>query len=143
MPVNFGGLAMSVLPSSLCGVMVLLAPSPGPGLLGSRRLLWWMGVIFGGSAVGAVISHRWGYPPMWALAMVAAVMALRSPVGRRALVVLLPMASVYVGGLPGAGYPVNAAVLGVLAAVVLGMTTWVVRVAGKGTGGAPTSPVGD
>ncbi|MEU7738903.1 hypothetical protein [Nonomuraea sp. NPDC049158] len=141
-PVDFGGLAMSVLPPSLCGVMLLLAPSPGPGSLGSRRLLAWMGMIFGGSVVGAAISHRWGYPFMWAVAMVAAVMALRSPVGRRALVVLLPMAGVYVGGLPGAGQPANAAALGVLAAVVLGVTAWVARVAGKGTGGAPTSSVG-
>ncbi|MFI6735629.1 hypothetical protein ACIBI9_22140 [Nonomuraea sp. NPDC050451] len=141
-PAGFGDPAMSVLPPSLCGVMLLLAPSPGPGVLGSRRLLGWMGVTFGGSVVGAVISHPWGYPPMWALGMAAAAMALRSPVGRRALVVLLPMAGVYVGGLPGAGYVVNAATLGGLTAVVLGVTSWLVRAAGKGTGGTPTSPPG-
>ncbi|WP_049558644.1 hypothetical protein [Nonomuraea sp. SBT364] len=110
-PVDFGGLAMSVLSPILCGTMSFLAPSPGPGSLGSRRLLGWMGVVFGASLVGALISPRWAYPSMWALAMVAAVPALRSPVGRRAL-------------------------------VVLGVTTWLVRNAGKGTGGAPASPVG-
>ncbi|MEU8323527.1 hypothetical protein AB0C33_34620 [Nonomuraea sp. NPDC048881] len=66
--------------------------------------------------------------------MVAAGPALRSPVGRRALVVLLPMVGVHVGGLPGAGHLLNAVLLGVLAAVVLGVTAWMARVAGK----APT-----
>lgn len=130
-PVDVGGMAMSALPLVLCGAMLLLAPSPGPGPLGGRRLLWWMAVLFGGAVAGAAISSRWAYPPVWALAVVAAGLALRSPVGRRALVVLLPMVGVYVGGLPGAGHLLNAVVLGTLAAVVLGVTAWMARVAGK------------
>ncbi|MFI6179110.1 hypothetical protein ACIA8R_26480 [Nonomuraea sp. NPDC051191] len=133
-PFDFGGMAISALPLVLCGAMLLLAPSPGPGPLGGRRLLWWMAVLLGAAAAGAAVSSRWAYPPMWALAVVAAGLALRSPVGRRALVVLLPMVGVYVGGLPGAGYLLNAVLLSVPAMVVLGVTSWMARVAGQGAG---------
>ncbi|SEG37080.1 hypothetical protein SAMN05444920_102749 [Nonomuraea solani] len=128
-PVALGSM---VLPLVLCALMLVAAPSPGPAAIGTRRLLGWTAVVLGGSAGSLLISYGWSY----LAAIVVAAMALRSPVGRRAVVVLVPMAAVFAGGVPGAGDVANTALLGTLAAAVLGVAAWLARSGGS----APSRP---
>ncbi|WP_188187202.1 hypothetical protein [Nonomuraea sp. SYSU D8015] len=112
-------------------MMLTLAPSPGPGPLGTRRLLAWSAAAFAAVVAAPLVSAA----AIVLFLVTALVMALRSPVGRRTAVALVPLLLVFAGGLPGAGDLTNLAALGTVSAVVLGLTAWLAR-----TGEATSSP---
>ncbi|UBU10762.1 hypothetical protein [Nonomuraea gerenzanensis] len=92
-PIDVSDIGMSMLPAGVCAVMLALAPSPGPGSVGTPRLLRWTAALVGLPVLGAM-SFRWmGLPVAVAVVVVAGVVAWRSPVGRRVAVVLVPVAA--------------------------------------------------
>ncbi|WP_347702038.1 hypothetical protein [Nonomuraea sp. B12E4] len=117
---------LTTLPACVCAAMLTLAPSPSPGPLGSRRLLAWTGGVLIACVVGAMIPRVFGVVLVLAALGTVAVMALRSPVGRRVAVTMAPflIAAVLPGGF---AQIVSLGALGMTAAVVLAITTWLAR----------------
>lgn len=119
---------LSALPACVCAAMLTLAPSPGPGPAGSRRLLAWTGGVLAASVVGALLPEAFGAVLMPAAIGTVAVMALRSPVGRRTAAILTPFLLVDV--MPSwftdlAGLTA----VTVATAALLGVTAWLARTA--------------
>ncbi|TDD34731.1 hypothetical protein E1286_40480 [Nonomuraea terrae] len=127
-PVVLSRIGTAVLPMVLCAVMLHLAPSPGPAAVGSGRLLIWTAALLGAAVTGGMIGRGpvAVAPPLIVL-LVMGVTLLRSPAGRRTLLVLSPLPAPIAGGLPGAGAVAQTLVIGLPAAAVLGVTGWLTR----------------
>ncbi|MGR6916221.1 hypothetical protein ACU635_18440 [[Actinomadura] parvosata] len=136
-PIDVSDIGMGMLPALLCAVLLAVAPEPGPGSAGTPRLLKWTAVLAGASVLAAM-SFRWaGLPVALAVVLVAGISALRSPVGRRAAVVLAPMAAMIVAGTLWGNHPLSLALLVTLSAAVLGVVGVLAR-AGSMPSGRPT-----
>jgi hypothetical protein len=132
---GFGSAVWFVLPGCLAAVMLTFAPSSDPAPLGARRLVGWTAVLLTSVLVGTQASFPGaGYLPVLVLA-VAAVVAVRSPVGRRALIILLPLMSVTAGWLRWPEDPANLPVVAALSVTVLAVTAWLAR-----TGNTTSNP---
>ncbi|WP_433224666.1 hypothetical protein [Microtetraspora malaysiensis] len=124
-------IGVSTLPNCVYAAMLTFAPSPGPAPLGYPRLLTWTAVALVALVAGRQISLAWGTQlpfvvlPLVVL-VVAAVRALHSPVGRRAMITLLPFLSVFFPK-PGAGGLAMLATLAPLSVTILAVTAWLAR----------------
>ncbi|GAA2204001.1 hypothetical protein GCM10009850_001280 [Nonomuraea monospora] len=136
-PVDASDIAMGMLPAALCAVMLALAPSPGPGSAGTPRLLKWAAALAGLSVLGAMIVRWAGFPVAVAVVLVAAVLAFRSPVGRRVVVVLVPMASIVGVGMVREADLLGLVLLTTLSVGVLGVVGVLAR-----AGSVPSSAAG-
>ncbi|GAA4590210.1 hypothetical protein GCM10023194_46450 [Planotetraspora phitsanulokensis] len=121
---------MGALRAGVCAAMLTVAPSHGPAPLDTRRLLTWAVAVFATTVAGLQTSSASGSPlpvlvPVLVVAT-AAVKTLRSPVGRRAIVTLLPLVGVCFPP-PGLGDLARLAALTVLSATVLTAATWLAR----------------
>ncbi|MGW4792082.1 hypothetical protein ACWEPC_06670 [Nonomuraea sp. NPDC004297] len=132
---GLGSVVLFVLPACLAAVMLTFAPSSGPAPLGAWRLAGWtamvMLTIVGWPQTGLPGA---GYLPILVLAA-AAVLAARSPVGRRAMIILLPLMSATLGWLRWAEDPANLPVVAALSVAMLAVTAWLAR-----TGTTTSSP---
>ncbi|MFI6905388.1 hypothetical protein ACIBKY_29285 [Nonomuraea sp. NPDC050394] len=118
-----------VLPACLVAVMLTFAPSSGPASTGVRRPAGWAAITLAGLVVSTHIpSPAAELLPMAVLA-VAAVAALRSPVGRRAVLVASPLVSVTAGHSPWLADPGNLPVVAACSVAVLAVTAWPARTA--------------
>ncbi|MFC4113460.1 hypothetical protein [Nonomuraea zeae] len=126
---GLGGFASAVLPMYLCAAMLTLAPSPGPGSLGTRRVLGWTGAALATAAVGTLVAPRDGtYLAVVALMAVAAAWALRHGAGRRVIVALLPLAGpFFADGQPGAGTAAGLMLRAVPSMAALVVMAWLAR----------------
>lgn len=127
-PLIAASVLLSALPACLCAAMLTLAPSPGPGPVGSRRLPAWAGGVLAAFVVGALLPKVFGAVLILAAFGTVVVLALRSPVGRRTAAILTPFLVVAV--MPSwftdlAGL----AAVTVATAALLGVTTWLARTA--------------
>ncbi|MFI7700159.1 hypothetical protein [Nonomuraea sp. NPDC049480] len=127
-PLIAASMLLSALPACVCAAMLTLAPSPGPGPVGSRRLLAWTGGVLAACVVGAMLPKAFGAVLMLAAIGTVAAMALRSPVGRRTAAILTPFLLVDV--MPSwftdlAGLTA----VTVATAALLGVTAWLARTA--------------
>ncbi|MFI7690008.1 hypothetical protein ACIBQ6_13100 [Nonomuraea sp. NPDC049655] len=134
---GFGSVVRFVLPACLVAVMLTFAPSSGPAPLGARRLAGWAAV----SLVGAATSSR--LPPSPAgdyllllVLAVAAVMAVRSPVGRRAVFIVLPLMTVTLNWLRWVGDPANLPAVAATTVALLAVTAWLARTGAPASGPA-------
>ncbi|MGW3343420.1 hypothetical protein ACWDA3_08925 [Nonomuraea rubra] len=132
-PVDVGDIGMGLFPAALCAAMLAVAPSPGPGSAGTPRLLRWTAALAGLPVLGSLIFRRAGLPVAVALVLIAGVMALRSPVGRRVAVVLVPMAATIVAGTLWWGDPLVLALITTLSAAVLGAAGVLARAGSRPT----------
>ncbi|MFD0471880.1 hypothetical protein ACFQ0B_28880 [Nonomuraea thailandensis] len=133
-PVEVSDIAMGLVPSGLCAVMLAVAPSPGPGSAGTPRLLKWTVAVAGSSVLAAMIARWAGLPVAAVLVLVAGALALRSPVGRRVAVVLVPVIAVMaVHGIN----PLHEVLTVTLSVAVLGVAGVLAR-----AGSAPSSAAG-
>lgn len=124
---GFGNVLLFVLPTCLAAVMLTFAPSSGPGPLGTRRLAGWTAVLLASVVAWPQIPlPEAGYLPLLVVA-VAAVAAVRSPVGRRAVFILLPLTGVTLGWLRWVDDPTNLPVVAALSVAVLAATAWLAR----------------
>lgn len=92
--------APHAVPICLVAAMLTLAPSPGPGPLGARRLLAWAAVWLAADTVVTVtITYFTPYGGLliFVLLITTVAVALRSPVGRRAAIALTPWLAAEVG----------------------------------------------
>ncbi|GAA4562466.1 hypothetical protein GCM10023193_28820 [Planotetraspora kaengkrachanensis] len=135
---------MGVLRAGMCAAMLTFAPSPGPPPLSDRspgpaslygrRLLGWSVAVFATTVAGLQISSGSGSPlPVLVPVLVvttAAVKTLRSPVGRRAIVTLLPLLCACFPP-PWLGDPARLTTLTVLSAAVLTVAAWLARTEGR------------
>jgi hypothetical protein len=124
---GFESVLRVVLPACLVAVMLTFAPSSGPAQSVARRLAGWTAVLL----AGAVASTRLplpeaGYLPLLVLA-VAAVAAVRSPVGRRAVFIVSPLMSVTLGWLRWVEDPATLSVVAATTVAVLAVTAWLAR----------------
>jgi hypothetical protein len=117
---------LSALPACVCAAMLTLAPSPGPGPVASRHLPAWTGGVLAACVVGALLPGVFGAVLILAAIGTVAVMALRSPVGRRAAAVLMPFLLVAVMRSWFTDLAGLAAVT-VATAALLGVTAWLAR----------------
>ncbi|MEV4113392.1 hypothetical protein [Nonomuraea sp. NPDC049695] len=129
--VGFGSVVRFVLPACVMAVMLTLAPSSGPAPLGARRLAGWTAVILM-SLVAWIPLPGVGLLPLLGGA-VAAVVAMRSAVGRRAVLILSPLMGVTLGWSRWVEDPANLPVVAASSVAVLAVTAWLART------GAPTS----
>ncbi|MEV0146981.1 MULTISPECIES: hypothetical protein [unclassified Nonomuraea] len=133
--VEVGGVALGVLPACVCAVMLTFAPSPGAGSLGVPRLLGWAAGALAIAVVGVQTSPSSSLRPPAAVALAFALLALRSPVGRRALIALVPIACLFL--LPPLTLgPVTAAALAAITGIPLAVTLWLARA--PRLGGSPS-----
>ncbi|MGP3916724.1 hypothetical protein [Nonomuraea sp. 10N515B] len=125
-PLIAANMLLAALPACVCAAMLTLAPSPGPGPVGSRRLLAWAGGVLGACVVGALLPEVFGAVLMLAAIGTVAVLALRSPVGRRTAAILTPFLVVDV--MP-SWFTDLASLTAVAVATValLGLTAWLAR----------------
>lgn len=129
------GVLRFVLPACLAAVMLTFAPSSGPAPLDTLRLVGWTAVMLSSAVASTQLPFPWaGHLPLLVLA-VAAVVAVRSPIGRRALIILLPLMSVTIGWLRWVEDPANLPVLAALSVTMLAVTAWLAR-----TGNTTASP---
>ncbi|WP_214416954.1 hypothetical protein [Sphaerisporangium fuscum] len=132
---GFESVVRFVLPACLTAVMLTFTPSSGPAPLGARRLVGWTAVMLAGVVASTQIPLPWaGYLPLLVFA-VAAVVAVRSPVGRRAVFIVSPLMSVTLGWLRWVEDPANLPVVAALSVAVLAVTAWLAR-----TGTTASSP---
>ncbi|MEZ7125248.1 hypothetical protein ACBR40_07915 [Nonomuraea sp. AD125B] len=127
-PVLAVGMLGAAFPACVCAAMLTLAPSPGPGPLGSRRLLAWAGGVLAACVIGTLLPKVLGAVLMSAAVATVAVTALRSPVGRRTAAVLMPFLLVAVMWSWFADLAALTAVT-VATAALLGVTAWLARTA--------------
>ncbi|GAA4580512.1 hypothetical protein GCM10023194_09030 [Planotetraspora phitsanulokensis] len=124
-----------IFPICLVAAMLTLAPSPGPGPLGTRRLLAWTAVSLAALVLGGVFAPYGGWLVLLLL-VCALTAALRSPTGRRAAIVLVPWLAEETGWIRTEWtLPVTVA----LTAAALTLMAWLAR-AGRvpsASGGAP------
>ncbi|MEO3806883.1 hypothetical protein [Nonomuraea sp. B1E8] len=124
---GFESVVRFVLPACLTAVILTFAPSSGPAPLGARRLVGWTAVMLASVVASTQIPLPWaGYLPLLVFA-VAAVVAVRSPVGRRAVFIVSPLMSVTFGWLRWVEDPANLPVVAALSAAVLAVTAWLAR----------------
>ncbi|QFY09859.1 hypothetical protein GBF35_27270 [Nonomuraea phyllanthi] len=125
-PVIAASMLLSALPACVCAAMLTLAPSPGPGPVGSRRLLLWAGGVLAACVGGVLLPKVFGAVLMLAALGTVAVMALRFTTGRRTAAVLMPLLVVAV--MP-SWFTDPASLTGVAAATaaLLGATAWLAR----------------
>ncbi|GAA3804298.1 hypothetical protein GCM10022226_25170 [Sphaerisporangium flaviroseum] len=128
-PMIGASMLLSTLPSCVCAVMLTLAPSPGPGPMGARRLLAWASGVLAACLVGLLLPKVFGAVLMLAALGTVAVMALRSLVGRRTAAILTPFLVVAV--MPSWFSDLaSLTAVAVATATLLGVTAWLAR-AGK------------
>ncbi|MEV4571755.1 hypothetical protein AB0K16_00755 [Nonomuraea jabiensis] len=125
-PLIAATMLLSALPACVCAAMLTLVPSPGPGPVGSRRLLAWAGGVLAACVVGALVPRVFGAVLILAAIATVAVMALRSAVGRRTAAVLAPFLLVAVMRSWFTDLAGLAAVT-VATAALLGVTAWLAR----------------
>ncbi|MFI9551545.1 hypothetical protein [Nonomuraea endophytica] len=125
--VGFGGVVRFVLLACLIAVMLTFAPSSGPAPLGARRLVGWTAVLLAGVVVSTQISLPAAELLPISLLAVAAVVAVRSPVGRRVVLIVLPLMSVTLGWFRWLEDPANLAAVAAVSLAVLGVTAWLAR----------------
>ncbi|WP_329090294.1 MULTISPECIES: hypothetical protein [unclassified Streptosporangium] len=125
-PLIAAGVLLSAFPACVCAAMLTLAPSPGPGPVGSRRLLVWAGGVLAVCVVGVLLPKVFGAVLMPAALGTVAVMALRSPVGRRTAAILTPFLVVAVMRSWFTDLASLTAVT-VATAALLGVTAWLAR----------------
>ncbi|MFD0891227.1 hypothetical protein ACFQ08_42325, partial [Streptosporangium algeriense] len=143
------GLAFQSLPGAIVALLLTLAPGPSAGaeLVGRRTLLRWTAVaVLTMNTVSAlehflVPEYSLGSLASTTLACMACGAGSRTPVGRRALVLLLPLILVVYGGAPEYGAPRDVW-LSALVQVMVGATAFVVarrgfRPYGSGTVSSP------
>ncbi|MFI6388231.1 hypothetical protein [Nonomuraea sp. NPDC050540] len=112
-----------VLPACLVAVMLTLAPSSGPARPEARRLIGWAAALL----AGVVVSTRIPLPAAGFLPiLVLAVVAVRSPVGRRAVLIVSPLMGVTLGWIDD---PANLPAAAACSVAVLAVTTWAARTA--------------
>ncbi|MEV0151518.1 MULTISPECIES: hypothetical protein [unclassified Nonomuraea] len=123
------GMLLSALPACVCAAMLTLAPSPGPGPAGSRRLSAWAGGVLAACVVGVLLPEVFGAALMLTALGMVAVMALRSPVGRRTAAVLTPflLLAVMWSWLTGLAGLAGLAAIIVATVALLGVTAWLAR----------------
>ncbi|MER6948302.1 hypothetical protein ABT294_30170 [Nonomuraea sp. NPDC000554] len=125
-PLIAASMLLSAFPACVCAAMLTLAPSPGPGLVGSRRLLAWVGGVLAACVVGVLLPKAFGAVLMLAALGTVAVMALCSPAGRRTAAILMPFLLVAVMRSWFADLVALTAVT-VATAALLGVTAWLAR----------------
>ncbi|MFF4418827.1 hypothetical protein ACFYY8_40375 [Streptosporangium sp. NPDC001559] len=143
------GLAFNALPGVIVALLLTLSPGPAAGaaLIGRRTLLRWTAVaVLTMNAVSAfehflIPEYSLSSLATTTLACMACGAASRTPPGRRALVLLLPLLLVIYGGVPEFGAPRNEW-LPALVQVMVGATAFVVarrgfRPYGSGTVSSP------
>ncbi|WP_067172001.1 hypothetical protein [Microtetraspora niveoalba] len=124
-------IGVSMLPNCVCAAMLTFAPSPGPAPLGAPRLLTWTAIVLATLVAGRQVSLAWGTQlpfvvlPVVVL-VVAAVRALRSSIGRRAVITVLPFLGVFLPK-PGVGGLAMLATLAPLSVTILAVTAWLAR----------------
>lgn len=125
-PLIAASMMLSALPACVCAAMLTLAPSPSPGPVGSRRLLVWAGGVLAACLVGVLLPKIFGAVLMLATLGTVAVMALRSPGGRRTAAILTPFLVVAVMR---SWFTDLASLTAVAAATtaLLGITAWLAR----------------
>ncbi|MFI6531245.1 hypothetical protein ACIBHY_02280 [Nonomuraea sp. NPDC050547] len=112
-----------VLPACLVAVMLTLAPSSGPARPEARRPIGWAAALL----AGVVVSTRIPLPAAGFLPiLVLAVVAVRSPVGRRAVLIVSPLMGVTLGWIDD---PANLPAAAACSVAVLAVTTWAARTA--------------
>ncbi|WP_327588622.1 hypothetical protein OHA25_17460 [Nonomuraea sp. NBC_00507] len=89
-PLIAANMLLAALPACVCAAMLTLAPSPGPGPVGSRRLLAWVGGVLAAYVVSLLLLDVYESVLMLAAIGTVAVLALRSPAGRRTAAILTP-----------------------------------------------------
>ncbi|MEU6781566.1 hypothetical protein ABZ912_20360 [Nonomuraea angiospora] len=125
-PLIAANMLLSALPAGVCAAMLTLAPSPGPGPVGSRRLPAWAGGLLAACVVGALLPKVFGAALMLAALGTVAVMALRFPEGRRTAAILTPFLVVSV--MPSWFTDLaSLAAVAVATAAFLGVTAWLAR----------------
>lgn len=125
-PLIAASMLLSALPAFVCAAMLTVAPSPGPGPVGSRRLSAWVGGVLAAFVVGGLLPKVFGAVLMLAAIGTVAVPALRSPVGRRTAVILTPFLLVSVRR---AWFTdlVGLTAITFATAALLGVTAWLAR----------------
>ncbi|RVX41826.1 hypothetical protein EDD27_4401 [Nonomuraea polychroma] len=131
---GFASVVRFVLPACLAAVMLTFTPSSGPAPLGTRRLVGWTAVLLASVVALQIPLPAASYLPLLVLA-VAAVVAVCSPVGRRAVFIVLPLMGVTLGWLRWVEEPANLPVVAALSMAVLTVTAWLAR-----TGTTASSP---
>ncbi|GII53896.1 hypothetical protein Pth03_22850 [Planotetraspora thailandica] len=111
-------------PGCVVAAMLTLAPSPGPAPLGTRRLLAWAAVFLATMVLGVRFAPVGGLL-IYALLIVTLATALRSPIGRRAAIVLVPWLTAEIG-LIRAAWVVPA--IAAFTAAALAFMSWQARV---------------
>lgn len=125
-PLVAANMLLAALPACVCAAMLTLAPSPGRGPAGSRRLLAWAGGVLAACVVGVLLPTAFGAVLILAALGTVAVMALRSPVGRRTAGILTPFLLVAVMGSWFAD-PAGLTAITFATAALLGVTAWLAR----------------
>ncbi|MFC4006845.1 hypothetical protein ACFOY2_06410 [Nonomuraea purpurea] len=120
---SVGAIVVAMLPACLCALLLTFAPAPGPGPLGTRRLLGWTVVVSASLLAGPEVMRLW----VLAVVGVGVLLALRSPVGRRTLVVLLPLMGHLAGDVTRLGTLTTLMTLATVSLLALVVPVWLAR----------------
>jgi hypothetical protein len=115
--------APRAVPICLVAAMLTLAPSPDAGPLGARRLLAWAAVWLAAMVVGAYFAPVGGLL-IYVLLIATVAVALRSPIGRRAVIALTPWLAAEIGLVRGPG---ELSTVVAFTVAILALMAWLAR----------------